>query len=78
MTKNLTMALDENLLKRARKVAVDKNTTLSALIRSFLQQLVEREEHRKDEVIKELDALFNSSQAMIGEKNWSRDSLHER
>lgn len=78
MTKNLTMAVDENLLKKARKVAIDKNTTVSALIRGYLEQLIEREERRKDEIIRELDALYNSSTAVVGDKTWSRDDLHER
>jgi hypothetical protein len=47
MTKNVTMAIDEDLLKKARKIAVDKNTTLTGLIRTYLKNLADQEERSK-------------------------------
>lgn len=78
MTKNVTMAVDEELLKKARKVAVEKNTTVTGLFRIFLYDLVEQEEKNKDQIIADLAALFDQSGAVVGEKTWTRDSLHER
>ena len=78
MNKNITMAIDQDLLKKARKIAVDKNTTVSGLIRSYLNNLVEQEEKNKDEIISELTNIFDHSKAVIGNKNWNREDLHER
>jgi hypothetical protein len=78
MTKNVTMAIDENLLKKARKIAVDKNTTVTGLIRTYLSNLIEQESKSKNEIIAELTNLFDHSKAIIGEKNWHRENLHER
>jgi len=78
MTKNVTMAVDDDLLKKARKIAVDKNTTLSGLFRDYLAGLVEQEEKSMDEIITELKGLFERSEAVTGEKKWNRDDLHER
>jgi serine/threonine protein kinase HipA of HipAB toxin-antitoxin module len=78
MTKNLTMAFDEDLLKKARKIAVDKNTTVTGLIRTHLNNLVEQEKKDKKEIISELIGLFDRSKAVVGKKTWSREELHER
>ena len=78
MTRNVTMAIDEILLKKARKIAIEKNTTFTDLVRNYLNRLVEQEESSKREVISELKDLFNHSGAEVGEKTWSRNDLHER
>ena len=78
MTRNITMALNEDLLKKARKIAVDKNTTLAGMIRAFLNDLVERETKSRTEIIAELTDLFDHSGAVVGEKKWQREDLHER
>ncbi len=75
---NVTMSFDDSLLKKARRIAVDKDTTLTELIRSYLQELVEREEVTKEFAIAELETLFERSKASVGSKRWTRDELHER
>ena len=78
MNRNITMAIDEDLLKKAKKIAVDKNTTLTGLIRDYLAQIVEQEESNKQAIIEELERLFNESKMVVGKKKWTRDELHER
>ena len=75
---NITMSLDDELLKKARKIAVEKDTSLTGLIREYLQQLVEREEGLKDLAAAELESLFRRSQAVVGPRGWSRDELNAR
>jgi serine/threonine protein kinase HipA of HipAB toxin-antitoxin module len=78
MTKNMTMAIDADLLKKARKIAVDKNTTVTGLIRNYLLNLTEQEAKNKNQIISELANLFDHSKAVVGEKAWNREALHER
>jgi hypothetical protein len=78
MNRNITMAIEEDLLKKAKKIAVDKNTTLTGLIRDYLTQLVEQEESNKRAIVEELERLFNESKMVVGKKKWTRDELHER
>jgi hypothetical protein len=75
---NITMSIDAELLKSARKIAIEKDTSLTGLIRSYLQELVEKEEVLKVTATSELEFLFASSKAVIGDKTWSRDELHAR
>ena len=75
---NVTMSIDETLLKRARKVAIDRDTTLTGLIREFLSDLVAKEELNRALGASELERLFAQSAAVVGVRTWSREELHER
>jgi len=78
MNKNLTMSIDGELIDKVKKIANEKNTTVSTLIRNFLQRLIEKQAHEKNQSADELEKLFNRSSAQIGVKAWSRDELHDR
>ena len=75
--KNVTIALDESLLREARRVAADRGTTLNAMLREFLVELTERE----SEAVKarrRIVELCRRSRAEVGPRTWTRDELHER
>ena len=75
--KNVTIALDESLLREARRVAADRGTTLNAMLREFLVELTERE----SEAVKarrRIVELCRRSRAEVGPRTWSREELHER
>jgi hypothetical protein len=42
--KNITLAIDEALLERARQLAANRKTTLNALVRSLLASEVEQDD----------------------------------
>jgi hypothetical protein len=44
---NITLSIDDDLVQEARKIAVERDTTLTGLVRSYLQQLAA--EHAKSE-----------------------------
>ena len=75
--RNLTLTLDEDLLRAARKVALDRDTSVNQLVRDYLAQLV-RETYRQQAALASLDEIFRTSRFEIGSKTWTRDDLHER
>ena len=75
--RNLTITLDEQLLRDARKVAIDRNTSVNRLIRDFLVRLV-REKDQQQAALADLDEIFRTMPVSIGERSWTRDDLHER
>ena len=75
---NITISLDNELLKKAKKIAIDKETSFNGLVREYIIGLVDREERNRLLMIEELDSLFTSGNAVVGEKTWTRDDLHER
>jgi hypothetical protein len=75
--KNVTIALDESLLREARRIAADQSTTLNAMIREFLEELARRES-RAVKARHRIVELCRETQAEVGPKTWSREGLHER
>ena len=75
---NLTMTLYQNLLRKARKVAIEKGSSLTELIRRYLLSLVSREEGRKREAIVRLEKLWKGSKAVVGPVRWTREDVHGR
>ncbi len=43
MTKNLTLAIDDDLLDKARVLAAMRRTTVNAMVRGYLEREIERE-----------------------------------
>jgi metal-responsive CopG/Arc/MetJ family transcriptional regulator len=75
--KNVTIALDESLLREARRIAADRSTTLNAMIREFLVELAQRES-RAVKARRRIVELCRETTAEVGPRTWSRDELHER
>ncbi len=75
---NVTISLDNDILKKAKKIAIDKETSFNGLIREYIIKLIDQDERSRQLMIDELDSLFAKSSAVIGRKTWTRDELHER
>jgi hypothetical protein len=77
---NITLSLDDNLVKEVRKIAVERDTTLTGLVRAYLQELAA--EHaksgRKRRELEALERSFEEIQVNIGERTWKREDLYER
>ncbi len=77
---NITLSLDEKLVKDVRKIAVEKDTTLTGLIRAHLEQLAA--EHaasgRKRREREALERSFSQFQFRVGKKTWKREDLYAR
>ena len=75
--KNITLAIDEDVLAKVRRIAAEKNTTVNAIVRDHLTQLATREDQSKA-AIEELFRLSDESGAEIGPITWKREDLYER
>ena len=62
---NVTLAIDDRLLKSARAHAKRHGTTLNALIRQRLMQVID-EEARREESRRGLIALMESPEGVLG------------
>lgn len=74
---NLTLAIEENLLLAARKVALDRRTSVNQLVRDYLAGLVD-ESTRTRAAREKLKDAFAAGLVDVGSRNWSRDDLYER
>jgi glutaredoxin 2 len=77
---NITLSLDEKLVKEVRKIAVDRDTTLTGLVREYLEKLAADSvaTGRKRRELEALQRSFEKYSRRMGEKTWTRADLHER
>jgi hypothetical protein len=76
--KNITLAIDDEVLDRVRVVAAEKKTTVNALVREFLADLAGRDE-RLAEARRQLLRLMDTSKGrMAPDWKFDREGTHER
>jgi len=74
---NLTITVDDELLRRARVRAADLGTSVNAVLRGFMEEWVGVTEPRR----RAIDSLLDRSgraRSRRGARRWTRDELHER
>ena len=79
---NVTLSLDDKLVKDVRKIAVERDTTLTGMVRAYLEQ-VAAEHANSDQKRRELEAFEDSfkrfsADLRYGERTWKREDLYER
>ena len=78
LMKNITLAIEDEVLEKARIVAAEKKTTVNAMVREFLAEVANRDE-RLAEARRELLELMRTSTArMRPDFKFDRDETHER
>lgn len=77
---NVTLSLDTDLVKKVRKIAVDRDTTLTRMIRQYLETVVAEESGsgRKRREREALERSFARFQFKVGKHDWKRQDLYER
>jgi hypothetical protein len=73
---NLTLAIDDDLLRRAREAALRENTSVNALVRDFLGSYVDARSRRLA-ALSDFERIAAATHSASAEP-WSRESLHER
>ncbi|MGV1015256.1 MAG: DUF6364 family protein [Methyloceanibacter sp.] len=74
--KNITLAIDEEVLRGVRRYAAEHDTTVNALVREYLTDLV-RWEDRAAKAREELVKMSKESTARMGSWKWNRDDAYE-
>jgi hypothetical protein len=77
---NVTLSLDDELVREARKIAAERDTTLTAMIREYLERLAEENlaGGRKRRERAALERSFERLQFRVGKRTWNRADLHAR
>lgn len=75
--KNITVSLDDETYRRARMIAAERDTSVSALVKQFLVALAAGESEnerlqREERALREKITAFRASDRL------PRESLHER
>ena len=78
-TQNVTLAIPKDVLRKAKILAVQRNTSLSGLLSQTLVELVSHHEAYDRACQRNLTLLKNGLDlGTHGNATWKRDELHER
>lgn len=72
---NLTLTIDDDILRKARMRAAAEGTSVNAVVRERLETYAGVREDRRRAVEEILD-IARTSQAGSGGRRWSRDELY--
>lgn len=78
-TQNVTLAIPKDVLRKAKILAVQKNTSLSGLLTQTLADLVAHQEAYQQARQRNLALLKHGFYlGTQGQTSWKREDLHER
>jgi len=75
---NITLSVDEETIKKVRKIAIDKDTTLTAMVREYLESVADSDVATKKQAVIRLQQSFQKLSRNMGPRSWTRDDLYER
>jgi hypothetical protein len=76
----VTISLDDDLVQNVRILAVERNTTLTDLIREYLEKLAAEDPsfRRKQTDCEALERSFDELRFRVGKQDWRRSELYDR
>ena len=77
---NVTLSLDDNLVKEVRKIAVERDTTLTGLVREYLERLAAESavSGLRRRQLEAAERSFQELQLKGPKRTWKREDLYER
>jgi hypothetical protein len=75
--RNLTLAIEDEVLEAARRLALEHGTTLNQLVRDHLADLVVREDRRRA-AAERLKRAMQEELVEVGPITWTREDLYGR
>ena len=74
----ITMRIDEEIVKKVRKIAIDKNTTLTAMVRDYMTSIATSDAAARKADADKLMETFEKVSRDMGPPTWSREDLYDR
>jgi hypothetical protein len=77
---NITLSLDDDLVRKVRKIAVERDTTLTGLVRDHLEKLAVEDSAsgRRRREREALERSFEKFLFRVGKRTWKRSDLYAR
>lgn len=77
---NITLAIDDQIVKTVRKIAIDRDTTLTQLVREYLIDVARTHDVDAKETARKFREL---SESVVGNqgaepRKWSRDEMYDQ
>ena len=75
---DVTLDIDDEVVRRVSRVASDRGTTLSAMVSDYLASVIESDVAARQEVIAKLEESVERHSRDMGPRTWTRDDLYDR
>lgn len=76
--RNITLSLPEELVRKAKVVAAERDTSVSALVAELVASLAGGSADYDRAWAEEVALMRRGSGLRVGELTWTRDELHSR
>lgn len=73
-----TLNIDEEVVKKVWKIAKDKDTTLTDMVRDYLTWVANADAAERERRVLLLEDSFKRLSRDMGPRDWSRDDLYGR
>lgn len=73
---NITLSLDDAIVKRVRRLALERETTLTAMVRDYLEQVASSDQALREQQARDMRASFAALSKSLGGKDWKREDLY--
>jgi hypothetical protein len=78
-TRNITLAIPRDVLRKAKMIAVRRDTSVSGLLTSYLREVVDEDDEYGRAMKRQLRTMKRARKlGLTGRPTWTRDELHER
>lgn len=74
---NITLSVDEEVIRGVRKIAINKNTSITQMVREFLESVAKRDATLRINALECLEASFLELERDMGKRDWTRKDLYE-
>ena len=75
---NITLKVDETIIRKVRKIAIDKNTSMTQMVRDFLAEVAARDDTAKKRSLSRLQKSFRQCAREMGPRKWQREDIYDR
>lgn len=75
---NITLSVDEDVIRKVRRIALERDTTLTAMVREFLITVADSAKVDRAQRVRDLERSFATLSSPVGRHGWTRDDLHVR
>ena len=78
-TRNITLALPRDVLRKAKLIAARRDTSVSGLLTAYLREVVDEDDEYVRAMKRQFRTMKNAKRlGLTGRPTWTRDELHER
>lgn len=74
---NITLTVDDETVKKVRRIALERDTTLTAMVRNYLTEMAEAVDASHLQDTEALLDTFRELSRPMGKRDWIRDDLYE-